>query len=306
MQIDKQIQLNECRIDNLRVYGVDGATGECLDVTEEYYIVNRAAEDERRRRKEQWLDGRAQIAVRAEFPFIWTVYKSMNRLLEKVPSKYVAMLFFLATYQNYKGDLTTGRKPIYKLDLPKLLDVSRATAYRFWGAIENAGVGREEADGRLCLDEQYFRRGAVDKQELAVLAQAGRGISRLYIKSIRDMYRRAGDRDKSAVGHLLRIIPFVHHEYNIVCHNPAEQKLESIRPMRLEELCRAIGYGEENASRLWEELSKLKFKVLDKECVAVRRITPDDIDGQAYKLFVNPHAYYSGKSWEQVKAMGGF
>lgn len=291
------------RIDCLRILGVDGITGECVDVTPDYYIVDRAAAEERKQR----LDRLAQITARKDVAFIWAVYKSMNRLMEDLPSKYVAMLFFLATYHGYDGYLTTGKKPIYKCGLPKLLDVSRTTAYRFWKAIEAAGIGREETDGRLRLDEQYFRRGAVSKQEIAAITEAGRHMSRLYIDSVREIYRRASSKSKNGLGHLLQIMPFVNYEYNIVCHNPAERELELIRPMSLGEVCQAIGYDEENASRLLEELSKLKFKVLDKETVAVRCVPMDDIhDRRAYKLFINPNVYYSGKGWDQVKVLGKF
>ncbi|MBO5727508.1 MAG: hypothetical protein J6R39_02645 [Oscillospiraceae bacterium] len=293
--------LDMCRIDTLRVYGVDETSGECVDVTEDYYLVNRAEEAKRKRQRQQNLKSLAQITARSGVPFVWVICRAVDGLWQSLSSKYIAMLCFLATYQNYKCELATGKKPIYKKGLPQLLGVSRATAYRFWQAIEKAGAGREEADGRLCLNKQYFHRGMLSGQEIARLAEAEWRIVRLYIEPLREMYRGA---DKNALGHFLQMIPFIHREYNIVCYNPMEPDLELVRSMSMEEICRAIGCGEKNSARLWEGVSELKFRVLEKaECAAIQRVYNRDC---GYKLFINPDACYSGMNWEQAHEMGGF
>lgn len=292
--------LDMCSIDMLRVYGVNGASGECVDVTEGYYLVSRAEEAKRKRQRQQNLKSLAQITARSGVPFVWVICRAVDGLWQSLSSKYIAMLCFLASYQNYKGELTTGKKPIFKKDLPELLGVSRATAYRFWQSVEEAGAGREDADGRLYLNKQYFRRGKVGDQEVAKLAAAGWRLVRLYVKPLREMYRGA---DKNDLGHFLKMIPLIHREYNIVCDNPMEPDWELVRPMSMEEICRAIGCGEKNSTRLWEGVSKLKCRVLEKECAAIQRVYNK---GCGYKLFVNPDLYYPGKNWDRVKELGGF
>ena len=252
------------------------------------------------------MDEKTQMFTRSEARFVWAIYKLSARLFEELKESYVSMLFFLATFCGWNGHLTTGRKDIKKADLPGLLDMSRETVNRFWNAIVKAGIAREDDDGLLYLNEDYFRKGKLTSEMVGELSQQHTAISRLYVSSVRDLYKRATPRSRKTLAYLFLMMPYVNLDYNIVCYNPLEDDLEKIEPMNLNELSKTIGYGEENASRLLSNLLKLKFTVLEKEESAVHGVLSDVNGRREYKLFVSPDVYYAGRNWDEVKVLGKF
>lgn len=280
----------------LRILKEDTRTGELYGELgmDEYYVAKKVT------------PARKHL-TRCKKPYVWVIYQAATHLLETLPKKHVAMLFYLATYFGYEGYLTTGKKPIRKTQLPQLLDVGKTTAYRFWTNIVEAGIAREDEQGPLHLNKQFFDRGQLRRKRLATMASQNVYVTRLYITSIRDLYKNATPTSRSALSYLFQVLPFVSREYNVVCRNPLEQDLDEVVPMKLEELCDAIGYDKANASRLLSELMRLKFTVGSKETWAVGYVATGRLsDRRQRELFINPAVYYAGRDWEAVKVLGKF
>ena len=297
----------ECYL-RTRIFQEDIRTGELVNELslEENEVVNKA---EARKKKEE-LEQRAKEYYKRRSPmeFVWVLYELSTNLMEELSAKYVAMLFYLATYYQYGGGLSTGKKPIYKKQLPELLRVSEKTAYRFWTAILHAGIGIEAANGELSLDEKCFQKGALPaKKKLAAMAGEDIYMARGYIKSIRHLYETAEPGARNYLGYLFQLLPFVNREYNIVCHNPLEAELDKIQPMNFGEVCTALGYDAENSSRLLRELLKLKFTAYGKTQGCVRYVITDSVSNRStYKLFLNPNVLYSGSHTQEVEVLGKF
>ena len=289
--------------ERLRIYKENVNTGEIHELWLGDYVITSKAELAERKKR---MDEKTQMFTRSEARFVWAIYKLSARLFEELKESYVSMLFFLATFCGWNGHLTTGRKDIKKADLPGLLDMSRETVNRFWNAIVKAGIAREDDDGLLYLNEDYFRKGKLTSEMVGELSQQHTAISRLYVSSVRDLYKRATPRSRKTLAYLFLMMPYVNLDYNIVCYNPLEDDLEKIEPMNLNELSKTIGYGEENASRLLSNLLKLKFTVLEKEESAVHGVLSDVNGRREYKLFVSPDVYYAGRNWDEVKVLGKF
>ena len=224
----------------VRIFQEDIRTGELVNELslEENYVVN--IEEEKRAKERREVKSRQYYKRRSPMPFVWSVYKLSTRLLEELPGKYVAMLFYLATFDGYGGYLTTGKKPVLRKQLPKILSVTETTAYRFWKSLFKAGIATEDAEGKLSLNEEYFQIGSLERKTVAVLKEQEMYLSRAYVKSIRDLYEASQPGTRNCLGHLFQILPFVNREYNIVCYNPLETELEKIRPMSFGEVCEAI------------------------------------------------------------------
>ena len=291
----------------VRIFQEDIRTGELVNELslEENYVVN--IEEEKRAKERREVKSRQYYKRRSPMPFVWSVYKLSTRLLEELPGKYVAMLFYLATFDGYGGYLTTGKKPVLRKQLPKILSVTETTAYRFWKSLFKAGIATEDAEGKLSLNEEYFQIGSLERKTVAVLKEQEMYLSRAYVKSIRDLYEASQPGTRNCLGHLFQILPFVNREYNIVCYNPLETELEKIRPMSFGEVCEAIGYDTENASRLLRELLKLKFMVNGKTQGAVRYVITNNLsDRRTYEIFINPYVFYAGSHQKEVEVLGSF
>lgn len=291
-----------------RLFKEDVRTGEVVEEAnlEEYDIIDkekaRRAKEQREARSKKYFEGRTGDA------FVWAVYKLSSSLMADLSAKYVSMLFYLATYTDYKGYLSTGKKLINKKQLPKILRVSDTTAFRFWKALNKAGIAKEDAEGKLSLDEQYFRRGYLYKRVIAVSAEQNMYFSRAYVRHIRDVYENADSGSRNTLGYLFQMLPFVNREFNIVCHNPEEADMDKVLPMTFGEVCEAIGYDPENANRLLRELLKITFCADgQKPCGIVGfggAKNPYNITG--FKLFVNPCVFYAGSQENKAKILKAF
>lgn len=291
-----------------RILQEDTRTGELVNELSllDYEVVNKA--EARKKKEEREQQTKQYFKRRSPMEFVWVLYKLSANLMEELSAKYVAMLFYLATYYSYDGGLSTGKKPIHKRQLPELLQVSEKTAYRFWNAVRCAGIGIEAEDGMLSLSEKFFRKGYLPpKKELAMMADDDIYMARGYIKSIRHLYETAEKSTRNYLGYLFQLLPFVNREYNIVCHNPLETELEKIQPMNFGEVCAALGYDVGNSNRLLRELLKLKFTAYGKTWGGVRYVVTDSVsDRSTYKLFLNPRVLYAGSHTKEVEVLGQF
>lgn len=291
-----------------RIFLEDTRTGEIVTELslEENVVINKDAAQKAQEEKEQRLN--EHYKRRSAMEFVWVLYQASTGLATTLSAKYVAMLFYLATYYQYSGGLGTGKKGIDKKQLPKLLQVSEKTAYRFWNAVQSAGIGEEDPNGNLLLNKRYFLKGNLPtKKKLAVMASDNTYVARGYIKSIRHLYETAEPGARNYLGYLFLLLPFVNREYNIVCHNPLETDMSKIQPMSVGEVCLALGYDTDNSSRLMRELLELKFTAYDKTQGAIRYVVTSNVsDKSAYKLFLNPNVLYAGSHTKEVEVLGQF
>lgn len=293
---------------SLRLFSEDYSTGEVLELDLNDYEVKDRAEAQRiRKQREDYLSKKVLLSTLTDYPFVWAVYQTSTLLLEQLPSTHVSMLFYLITYCGYDGLLSTGKLPIRKEDLSGLLKVSRTTAWRFWESILGLDICSEADDGRIVVNEDYFRRGSIKQQELVAMASRGTYVTRVYVDAIRSLYERSVTSSKKTLCYLFQVIPFLNREYNIVCHNPLESDLEKIQPMNLGEFCNAIGYNDKNASRLLSYMLEPKFDGRGGVESAMRYVVSDKLrDKRSFNMFINPNVYYAGTSWDQVKILGQF
>lgn len=283
-------------------------TGESVELDlNDYIVTDKTTEQWHREQRKKALEKKAIIEARADYPFVWALYSGSSLLLQELSGSHVSMAFLLATYCDYDGFLSTGKAPVQKEQLEKLLGVSRSTAWRFWETVSNLEIFEESEDKRILVNDEYFRRGKIKKSEFATMSAQNKFVTRLYIHAIRSLYEKATSSSIKSLCYLFQIIPYLNREYNIICHNPLEEKLELLKPMNLGEFCRTVGYDENNSSRLLSALIEPKFKNGNKAESAMRYVISSKLrDKSSYNLFVNPNVYYAGTRWDEVKVLGQF
>lgn len=285
------------------LYEIDDATGEVTEVSpEEYVIYSTSAADAKSEYQRKML---ARSASGYAERFIWARYELGTPWLPDVPLSEVPRVVFLATHLSYDGHLVCGNhRALTKPNLKDILGVSVSTFYGCWNALMDANVFHE-VDGKIYADSKIFRKGELRPAVVRKSAERGVYFTRMYSDTIQQLYRSVPPASVRVLGYIFQILPYVHREFNIVCHNPLETDLEKIQPLKLSEFCDLVGYNKRCSRRLLGQLSGMRITVDGEEQPAV---SYEKYPAQklTYGLFINPNIYYAGSDTLAVELMGAF
>jgi hypothetical protein len=212
-----------------------------------------------------------------------------------------ARLIYIATYTGYpEHDKPYGylrydnQHYIDKDGLFKLLQMSRNKFAEFYEKVKKYGILEETEEGEIIMNPFYFYRG----EHAAISDIIGdRQSTRLYRKTIRQLYAEYNGRNIKRLGLIYAVLPFVNKNFNIIAHNPDEQDPNYVKPMRLGELADKLGYAK--ASALKTALKSIRY-----EGKAVFQFIEDDADNRKRKIIVNPSVIYgsNGQQLDAIKA----
>lgn len=218
----------------------------------------------------------------------------------------ISRIIYLATYLDYnnreKGLLVNQSRdkdgtystlePMTKKDIQKALGLTDSTFKRFFKDMKDNSI-IFEANDKFYINPDYFTKGEVDKE-----IKKNKNYCRLFINTIRDLYEGCKTSQHKVLSSIYQLIPFVHYEHNIVCHNPQEPTQEP-KGMTLNEICDLLGINNDKGNRSNFAKKLYQFKL--------------NLKGQEYHLFsyvivnadydyfvVNPLVIYSGNNLESI------
>ena len=218
----------------------------------------------------------------------------------------ISRVIYLATYIDYndrqegllvnqirdaEGKYST-LEPMTKKDIQKVLGLTDSTFKRFLKDMKDNSI-IFEADKKFYINPSYFTKGEVDKE-----IKKNKSFCRLFINTIRDLYEGCKTSQHKVLSSIYQLIPFIHYEHNIVCHNPKEPTQEP-KGMTLNEICDLLGINNDKGNRSNFAKKLYQFKL--------------NLKGQEYHLFsyvivnadydyfvVNPLVIYSGNNLESI------
>ncbi len=238
--------------------------------------------------------------------FVWNLYQISRLSFPNLTASNITRLIYLATYLGYDGYLVNQKsKPLSKNDVFQLLNISLASCKRFFNEMTKNNILLIKNE-KIYVNKDVFRKGSVKSKEVALLATKDTYFARLYNNGIRKIYRNSTPSSHKSLSYIFQILPFVNREYNIVCHNPLETRLEHIQSMTLGEFCEIIGYEKINANRLWRGLFEPKFEINSKSMSAISYVVNEIGDKSTWQMFINPNVYYMGDHWKNVEVLGCF
>lgn len=284
-----------------RIMAINTSTGETIDTitfTAPVGTIAYTPEQQRlyreRKEKEMLLTLR-RVPKKFKFTFI----KSQHEYKDISPET-VGRLMYLITYLTYNSTYIgkTQKTRIKKKDLANILQLPRSTFIRFWKDVEDKYLF-EDTDGYIQVNDVCFYRGAIPKKKI------GEEYQKLYIDSMRELYRITPTAKHRYLGYVFQMLPFINKEYNILCYNPAETALERIEPITVDDFCCAIGYNVEQRTRLIKQYSQIDFNV-DNHKERFCSFVFDGVNFGKALIYVNPNILYKGNKWEEVKVLGTF
>ena len=223
--------------------------------------------------------------------FYFAKYDKLLKL--DLESQYRVRFFDLCTHMDYDNKLKFGNgigdgKLMLEKDLSEVLRLSQNETIRTKKALIKANLITIEEDKSISINKEYVVKGKINKRDL-------RRSIRVMEYGFREIYTKANAREHKRLDVLIKVLPYVNYNHNILCKNPSEEDISKIEPLNLSELCDIVGYDVTNHSKLKSDLLKLKVDGMNAILFVLK--------GKELHIYINPCIYYKGKNIDNLKAL---
>ena len=243
-----------------KTFLVDTETGDTQEAQGGQYIKQEEIERRRRAREraqQQAIRHAANDERTRKFGnFTFCRYTHSAPFWADMSNADLVRLFYLSTCMLYKRDTlyySNGRQQTAD-SLPEVLQTSESTCSRFLAVMEQQGYLQIE-DGAVIMNTEYFAR-----QSIRYWISDDRSFIRVYHNAYRCLYRQLENRQRGQLAYLIRMIPYLHEERNIVCVNRFVHDASRIVPLDDKRICEAVGYNPNQSARLMRDLQALHLQ----------------------------------------------
>ena len=260
-----------------------GAGAKIISAEDQFYAQERREQERRNRYRYVQTDELGKY-----------ILLRVKKLPTNLDPATLARLTLLSTYIDYKNRLMINKHTVMeKSDLPRILNISERAARDFVSEVKNKYLIFR--DGEMFLSKEYYR-GESDKYKRDAK-------QKLFIQTTQDLYYKLKPREHKYFGYVIRIVPFINREFNILCHNPDETVFDQIKPLSIGEVCDILKYENSHSDRLLDGLTRCIFVADDQDqslCAIVQSVG-NGITG--YGMFVNPRILYNGSDYDRVEIL---
>lgn len=230
--------------------------------------------------------------------FSWISYKTGNPILDKkLSGASLTRFIYLSTFIKYGEDIliqSNNKSVIKKDDLSKILGIKKRSVQYFLKECKEKELLILDKDNIVHINTNYVFKGEISLNDNA-------RFSKLYHKTIREIYKKADVESHKSLSYLFLILPYINIEWNIVCKNPYETNPDLIEYMSLEELSNILEYNKSHIARLRNDLWRIRF---DNGLLAINFFPHPAIN--KWKIIVNPSLYYSGNQYDKTMDVAKF
>ena len=212
-------------------------------------------------------------------------------LLLNIESQYLFRFAYLCCYLDYNDNKVhfgkTNDKLATEKDLMEILNLKKNTYFSTKKVfLENKLIFINE-DKTISVNRKYALKGNINNDKKL------RGGVKMFEYGIKELYENAKATEHKQLGMLIKLLPCVNYDWNVLCTNPTETNEDNIIPLTLKDICRIVGYEESNSNRLKRDL--LKIKVDGKYAICIHTM------GNKTAISINPMIYYKGKRYEAME-----
>lgn len=216
----------------------------------------------------------------------------------------ISRIIYLATYMDYsssQNNLLVKHTQCNKIesltreDIKTLLRLSDTSFKSFLKNTKENNLLFEDKK-RFYINPEYFTKGEVKFNPSEY--------TRLYINTVRDLYERTTPRQHKQLSYIFQLIPKLHYESNILCHNPHETDMSQVKKMNLKDIAGWLNVNTDdnkNTTRLKKELLKYYLMRNGEKHYALKYVIVQSSTGIIDYFVLNPEIVWSGNNIEQVK-----
>ena len=226
-----------------------------------------------------------QMEIMGKFHF--NIYEKILAL--NLEGQYLIRFVYLCCFLDFNDKKVKWGKSNNKYATVKDLE-------EIWGLKEeecrktkNALIEKEliiiNEDKTISINKKYAFKGNAKKDM--------KGSVKMFEDGFKEIYENATPKEHKRLGILIKLLPLVNYDWNILCYNAEETEEDKIIPLTLKDICLIVGYNENQSSRLKKEL--LKIKVDGKAVICIHNIEDKNV------ISINPMIYYKGHNIEKLK-----
>lgn len=217
--------------------------------------------------------------------FVFVLYKYSNELMSKhkelIPED-VTKLFYLATFVSYDGVLMWENAPMDKKVMREKLGMCKDRFLDFLNKMSNLGIVIVE--DVIKINKSYFTKGEIVKE-----IKKNLDYTRIYVKSIRYLYENVPQRRHGQLGNYFKLIPYIHRQKNVLCHNP-NASISEVTPMHVRELQELLGCHRNSVRSFIRDMLSVR---LDGNEAILGFFRTEYDEGKSY-VIINPKVFYGG------------
>lgn len=209
----------------------------------------------------------------------------------KITPQTLGRLAYLSVYTEYKTGclMKSQRLPMKFDDIKNVLKISKQATYNFLNEVQKENLLSVNEQGEYVLSN-YFIKGQTKFRKKI----------RLFIDPAKSLYEKLIN-DKLSIkyfGYVIKLLPYINKEWNVVCHNPEEKNPYRLEPMTIEEICSLLKFNSTNNGRLTRILRNIKFiaydpfenkRVEQRLCNFIK-----DLNSNTWRMIINPNILFMG------------
>lgn len=265
----------------------DKDTGEIIETISMTLADNEYIEQKTKKKtshkQKRFLNRQSDLKLHSELlgGYVHMSYIENTRLFNEIPidTANISRLIYLSTFIDYndreenllvKYGQGNNRVPMTRGDIQKVL-LLKDTAFKSFLKDMKTNNILYEVDGKFYIDSSYFNKGDSNYDTY----------TRVYINTIRDLYKGTSPRQHKLLGQALQLIPYLHYDSNVLCKNPKELEYTKREKLTLEDIANILGASTDRSNLL-----KLK-KSLESLIVNV-----NGTDLPLFKYVPKPYDYF--------------
>lgn len=217
-------------------------------------------------------------------------FNNYEKLIKKLDDGDLFRFVYLCAFMDYENRVKIGQGSNSFMtinDFQKTLGLGKSESYNTRNELINSGTLLSKND-IIYINKKYCIKGKMPKSFKG-------GCIRMFDEAIKYLYDNAKPKEHKKLGLLIKILPYINKQHNVVCTNPLEEDISLIEAVSIPALCDIIGYSRSNASKLRKDLLALRFS--DKLVAMI-----NETDNGKF-LTINPSVYYGGNDIDKLEAI---
>lgn len=210
-------------------------------------------------------------------------------LMLDIAPQYLVRFAYLCCYLDYNDNKIYFGKSNNKLaiekDLKEIWKLGKDETRYTKNALIDKGLIKINEDKTISVNKKYALKGNINNDKKL------RGGVKMFECGIKELYENSKAIEHKRLGILMKLLPCVNYEYNVLCANPTETTKSKIIPLTMKDICRIVEYDESQSKRLQKELIKIR---IDNKAVVMVHTTSGMNTGETEAISINPMVYYKG------------
>lgn len=204
-------------------------------------------------------------------------------------NQYAFRFIYICTFINYKGYLEFGNaknegRLCTRKDLMEMLSLGKSEYYKTVNYFIDNNLIKIDDNDFVSINTDICVKGKIKTKKEVV---------RMFDNGIKEIYKNSLPKEHKKLAVLIKILPYIHHDLNVVCQDATEEYTELIKPLTITELSKILGYS--TPQKLKKGLMDLK--VNGEPVIMMTKINNKDM------IVVNPKIYYKGGNIEKMEGI---